>query len=174
MEVSLFHTLKRDSQDSEYREVDRECRLAFYLFEKEISNSQSDKMANADVWTLPISSPSLLLSDPETKELDADLLRSYIFGGHVSEFMESLEEEDDERFKKHFSSYLADDVGSDDIEEIYENAHSAIREDPSFKPSDKTSKDWAAESKKYKATKLTYEQRKAKIQEKIAAFNAGS
>lgn len=140
----------------------------------ETSDFQSDRLFTNDQYWRQNSLSPRILSDPETKELDADLLRSYIFGGHVSEFMESLEEEDDERFKKHFSSYLADDVGSDDIEEIYENAHSAIREDPSFKPSDKTSKDWAAESKKYKATKLTYEQRKAKIQEKIAAFNAGS
>jgi large subunit ribosomal protein L5e len=35
--------------------------------------------------------------DPESKELDAEVLRKYIFGGHVAEYMESLEEEDDER-----------------------------------------------------------------------------
>ena len=35
--------------------------------------------------------------DPETKELDADVLSGYIRGSHVAEFMESLEEEDDER-----------------------------------------------------------------------------
>jgi len=91
----------------------------------------------------------------------------------VSLFSFLREEEDDERFKKHFATYLADGVGSDDMEEIYETAHAAIRENPVFKPSDK-SKDWASESKKFKATKLTYEQRKAKIQEKIDAFNAGS
>jgi large subunit ribosomal protein L5e len=41
--------------------------------------------------------------DPESKELDADTLQSYIYGGHVAEYMESLEEEDDERFKSAFS-----------------------------------------------------------------------
>ena len=35
--------------------------------------------------------------DPEAKELDAEVLKKYIFGGHVAEYMESLEEEDDER-----------------------------------------------------------------------------
>ena len=109
--------------------------------------------------------------DPESKELDAEVLRNYIFGGHVAEFMESLEEEDDERFKKHFSSYLQDDIGSEDIEEIYENAFEKIREDPDFHPTEKT-KDWAAESKKYKQPKLTYEQRKANIAAKIANFQA--
>lgn len=110
--------------------------------------------------------------DPETKELDAEVLSGYIRGSHVAEFMESLEEEDDERFKKHFSGYLADEVGSEDIEEIYENAYSAIREDPSFQPTEK-SKDWKSESKKHKATKLSYEQRKQRISDKIAAFKAG-
>jgi large subunit ribosomal protein L5e len=36
--------------------------------------------------------------DPETKELDSEVLKKYIFGGHVAEYMESLEEEDDERY----------------------------------------------------------------------------
>ena len=35
--------------------------------------------------------------DAESKELDAEVLKKYIFGGHVAEYMESLEEEDDER-----------------------------------------------------------------------------
>lgn len=110
--------------------------------------------------------------DPETKELDAEVLSGYIRGSHVAEFMESLEEEDDERFKKHFSGYLADEVGSEDIEEIYENAYSAIREDPSFKPTEK-SKDWKSETKKHKASKLTHAQRKQRISDKISAFKAG-
>lgn len=110
--------------------------------------------------------------DPEAKELDAEVLSGYIRGSHVAEFMESLEEEDDERFKKHFAKYLADDIGSEDLEEMYENAYSAIREDPSFKPTDK-SKDWKSETKKHKSPKLTYEQRKQRIADKIKAFKAG-
>ena len=35
--------------------------------------------------------------DSENKSLDAEVLKKYIFGGHVAEYMESLEEEDDER-----------------------------------------------------------------------------
>ena len=35
--------------------------------------------------------------DPEGKQLDSEVLKKYIFGGHVAEYMESLEEEDDER-----------------------------------------------------------------------------
>lgn len=36
--------------------------------------------------------------DPESKEIDEEVLKKYIFGGHVAEYMESLEEEDDERY----------------------------------------------------------------------------
>ncbi|KAG8746773.1 60S ribosomal protein L5 [Ceratobasidium sp. 414] len=110
--------------------------------------------------------------DTESKSLDAEVLKKYIFGGHVAEYMESLEEEDDERFKKQFSSYLADGVGSEDIEEIYTNAYAAIREDPAFKPTEKD-KDWKAESLKHRTPKLTYAQRKENIKQKIALFQAG-
>jgi large subunit ribosomal protein L5e len=72
-------------------------------------------------------------------------------------------------FKKQFSTYLSDGVGSEDIEEIYTSAYAAIREDPTFKPTDKA-KDWRAESKKYATPRLTLEQRKARIQAKIEAF----
>jgi len=108
----------------------------------------------------------------EEKKLDAEVLKKYIFGGHVAEYMESLEEEDDVRFKATFSSYIADGVGSEDIEEIYTNAYAAIREDPTFKPTEKE-KDWKEESLKFKTHRLTHEQRKTKINEKIQAFRSG-
>lgn len=37
--------------------------------------------------------------DAETKELNAEVLKNYIFGGHVADYMKSLEEEDDERYE---------------------------------------------------------------------------
>ncbi|ORY24663.1 60s ribosomal protein l5-b [Naematelia encephala] len=111
--------------------------------------------------------------DPETKSIDAEVLQKYIVGGHVAEYMESLEEEDDERFKKQFASYLADDIGSADIEELYSSAYAAIREDPSFKPTEKDVAKWKAESAKHRTPKLTREQRRARIDEKLAAYKAG-
>ncbi|KAK4686385.1 large subunit ribosomal protein L5e, partial [Tremellales sp. Uapishka_1] len=111
--------------------------------------------------------------DPESKSLDAEVLQKYIVGGHVAEYMESLEEEDDERFKKQFSTYLASDVGSADIEEIYTSAYASIREDPSFKASEKDVAKWTAESNKFRARKLNREQRRERVDEKIAAYKAG-
>ena len=112
--------------------------------------------------------------DVETKELDAETLRKYIFGGHVAEYMETLADDDEERYKTLFSNYIDDDIEADGLEEIYTDAHSAIREDP-FKKDDeageKKSKEfWKAESKKYKTPKLTKEEKRKRIQEKVAAL----
>lgn len=63
-------------------------------------------------------------------------------------------------------------MGSEDIEEIFQNAYAAIREDPAFKPTEKE-KDWKAESLKFKTHRLTYAQRKENIEKKIEAFKAG-
>lgn len=126
--------------------------------------------------------------DPESKKLDVEVLKKYIYGGHVAEYMESLEEEDEERydhlfsaalhihissrFKKQFASYLEDGIGSGDIEEVYTSAHAAIREDPTFKPSDKST-DWKAESLKHKVHRYTLEERREKIAARIEKFKSG-
>lgn len=109
--------------------------------------------------------------DPETKTLDAEVLQKYIYGGHVAEYMEELEEEDDERFKKQFATYLAAEVGSEDIEDLYREAYEKIREDPTFKPTEKDSK-WVEESKKFKTKALTREERRANIEKKVAEYAA--
>ncbi|NXD32801.1 RL5A protein, partial [Spelaeornis formosus] len=111
--------------------------------------------------------------DPESKELDAEVLQKYIVGGHVAEYMESLEEEDDERFKKQFSTYLAADISSADIEELYTEAYAKIREDPEFKPTEKDVAKWKKESQAQRSKPLTREQRRQRVEEKIAAFKAG-
>ena len=112
--------------------------------------------------------------DIEGEELDAELLRKYIFGGHVAEYMEELLDDDEERYKLLFKSYLDDDIEADDLEEIYTEAHEKIRADPSFKPTEKkfTKEQYAAESNKYRQRKLTKEQRDAKIAQKITEFQA--
>ncbi|KAI5370625.1 putative ribosomal protein L5 eukaryotic [Septoria linicola] len=109
--------------------------------------------------------------DIETKELDAETLRKYIFAGHVAEYMETLADDDEERYKSQFSGYIDDEIEADGLEELYQEAHKAIRQDPWKKADDegdKKSKDeWKAESKKYKLNKLTREQRRERVQEKI-------
>jgi len=112
--------------------------------------------------------------DMEGEELDAELLRKYIFGGHVAEYMEELLDDDEEKYRTLFKTYLDDEIEAEDVEELYTEAHEKIREDPSFKPTEKkfTKEQYAAESKKYKQYKLTKAERDAKIAEKIRAFKA--
>ena len=116
--------------------------------------------------------------DMESKELDTETLRKYIFGGHVAEYMETLADDDEERYKSQFSGYIDDEIEADGLEELYSEAHSKIREDPFLKDDDedeKKGKDyWKAESKKYRLKKLTKAEREARVQEKIKKLASGN
>jgi large subunit ribosomal protein L5e len=109
--------------------------------------------------------------DNEGKELDADTLRKYIFGGHVAEYMENLADDDEERYNSQFKAYIDDDIEADGIEELYTEAHSKIREDPFLKDDEegeKKGKDyWKEESKKYRTPKLTKEEKLERVKAKI-------
>jgi large subunit ribosomal protein L5e len=112
--------------------------------------------------------------DMETKELDADVLRKYIFGGHVAEYMETLADDDEERYKQQFARYIENDIEADGLEELYTEAHKAIREDPNKKDEDegekKDKEHWKAEGKKYRKQKLSTAEKKERVQEKIKAL----
>ncbi|KAL1892584.1 60S ribosomal protein L5 [Ceratocystis pirilliformis] len=114
--------------------------------------------------------------DVESKELDADTLRNYIFGGHVAEYMETLADDDEERYQGQFCKYLEDDVEADGIEDMWTEAHAVIREDPFKKvESDtpkKTKAEWAAISKGYKVKKLSLEERKARVAQRITELRS--
>jgi large subunit ribosomal protein L5e len=106
--------------------------------------------------------------DRATKEYDADMHRERIFGGHVNEYMEYLEEEDNQKYQEHFSAYIANDVEADGLEELLESVHEKIREDPSA-----AAKNDFTPDKSYKRkAKLTYDERKAKVQAKKDAKKA--
>ncbi|KAK3365655.1 putative 5S rRNA binding ribosomal protein [Lasiosphaeria ovina] len=114
--------------------------------------------------------------DMESKELDAETLKKYIFGGHVAEYMENLADEDEERFKGQFGKYTEDDIDADGLEELYAEAHKAIREDP-FKKAEsdtpkKTKEEWKKESLKYRTKKLTHAERAKRVQERIVKLRA--
>ncbi|ODV60572.1 60S ribosomal protein uL18 ASCRUDRAFT_35649 [Ascoidea rubescens DSM 1968] len=112
--------------------------------------------------------------DFESSELDSETLRKYIFGGHIAEYMEELADDDEEKYRTIFKNYIDDDIDAEGIEDIYADAHEAIRENPEFKPTTKkyTKAQYAANSKKYRDVKLTKLEREARIAKKIAAFKA--
>ena len=100
--------------------------------------------------------------DRDAKEYDADMHRERIFGGHVGEYMEYLEEEDNQKYQEHFSSFIAIDLSADGLEEMYEGVHEKIRENPS--PAEKVA---FSPDKSFKRTaKLTWDERKARVQAK--------
>jgi large subunit ribosomal protein L5e len=100
--------------------------------------------------------------DRDSKQYDADMHKERIFGGHVGEYMEYLEEEDNQKYQEQFASYIANDLAADGLEELYESVHEAIREDPS--PSEK--EDFTPDKSYKKKAKLTLDERKANIQAK--------
>jgi len=70
--------------------------------------------------------------DPESKEYSIEEHRAKIFGEHVSEYMTLLEEQEADKYQRQFAKYIALDIGPDDLEEMYEGVHEAIRASPGF------------------------------------------
>jgi large subunit ribosomal protein L5e len=103
----------------------------------------------------------------DAKKLDAALLRKYIFGGHVADYMKLLEKDNPDRYRRQFSQYVKLGVKPSDIEPTYKKLHAAVRADPSPK---KDAKDWKAEKLRFRArTRLSYAQRKDRIRQKLAS-----
>jgi len=106
--------------------------------------------------------------DREGKELDAETHQKYIYGGHVAEYMELLEEEDPDRYQQQFSKYIEKELEADGLKEMYEEAHKKIREEPEHVPTDK--KD--SYDQVNPQPKRTNEERKAAVQAKKDAMRA--
>ena len=53
--------------------------------------------------------------DSESKTFNAQVHRSHIMGQHVAKYMQTLEEEDPEAFKRQFSRYINLGINSDQV-----------------------------------------------------------
>jgi len=106
--------------------------------------------------------------DAESKEYNAEVHKNHILGQHVANYMESLLEEDEEAYKKQFSQFVKNGVTADSLEQMYRNAHAAIRADPMRAP--KPAKE--VQVKRWTDKRLSIQQRKARVAEKKAAFIA--
>lgn len=105
------------------------------------------------------------------KQLDADVHRKYIFGGHVAAYMTTLMEDEPEKYQSHFSEYIKRGIEPDGIEEMYKKVHASIRADPTPK---KSEKEPPKVHKRHNLKKLTYEERKAKLIERLNALNSAA
>merc|ERR1712194_839965 len=106
--------------------------------------------------------------DRDAKEYDADMHRERIMGGHVGEYMEYLEDEDNTKYKSQFAKYIECGHEPDSLEELYESVHEKIREDPSPAPKKAFTPDKAFKRK----AKLTLAEKKARVQAKKDKKNA--
>merc|ERR1719458_1422535 len=72
----------------------------------------------------------------QESEYDADAHKEKIFGLHVKEYMEMMEEEDPTKYEAHFAKYIENDINAEKIEEMYTEAHEKIRENPEREPAE--------------------------------------
>ncbi|XP_054789588.1 60S ribosomal protein L5 [Prosopis cineraria] len=107
----------------------------------------------------------------DKKELDPELHRKYIFGGHVAAYMQTLMEDEPEKYQSHFSEYIKRGLEADGLEAMYKKVHAAIRADPTIK---KSEKEPPKEHKRFNLKKLTYEERKAKLIARLQALNSAA
>ncbi|KAJ7944003.1 60S ribosomal protein L5 [Quillaja saponaria] len=107
----------------------------------------------------------------DSKQLDPEVHRKYIYGGHVAAYMRTLLEDEPEKYQSHFSEYAKRGIEADGIEELYKKVHAAIRADPTVKKSEKQP---PKEHKRFNLKKLTYEQRKASLVARLQSLNAAA
>ena len=53
--------------------------------------------------------------DEEGEELDSDKLRHYLVGGHVADYMRYMNENDEEKYKTHFSRFIKEGLTADSV-----------------------------------------------------------
>ena len=63
--------------------------------------------------------------------------------------------------QSHFAAWIEAEVEPEDIEDLYKEVHASIRADPA--PQKKERQEKPEEKKKWKQSKLTYEERKANL-----------
>merc|ERR1712094_55835 len=115
-------------------------------------------------------------SGEEKGEYDADFHKQRIFGGHVGEHMESLKEEDEQEYEKVYAKYIEEGVECDDLDELYEKVHEAIREDPVHEKKERTEDKPTRDGNEVKSNgktwtrmvRLTFQERKERVAARIA------
>eukprot|EP01083_Nonionella_stella_P099267 279108_1 len=104
--------------------------------------------------------------DDSKDEYQPDVHADKIYGGHIRDYMEKLQEKEPEKYQKHFSKYIAENLGPENLKSKYEQIHQKIRANPS--PPPKRKRD--IKSMKLfppKPKKLTGEQRRQRRIQKI-------
>ena len=104
--------------------------------------------------------------DKESKSYDASAHRDLIFGANIAANMARLQEENEEAYRAMFSDYIRNGINSENLEEMYEAVHAAIRANPARAEA----KPAVAHDKKYQnRAKCNLKQRKNRVAQKKRA-----
>lgn len=115
---------------------------------------------------IPHSSKRFPGYDGESGEFSAEVHRDHIFGKHVSGYMQQLQDDDEDAYKKQFSQYIKLGINPDKLEEIYKKAHASIRENPDHKEKEKKE----IKKKRWTRAKLSVAQRMDRVKQKKASY----
>jgi len=115
---------------------------------------------------IPHSDTRFVGYDKEAKKLNADVLRKYIFGGNVGEYMKQMKDGNSGKYEKHFAKYIKAGIKPEDLEKQWQKVHKAIRADPSLK---KSTKEKPKVQKRFSQLRLSREQRKDRVRQKKEA-----
>lgn len=118
---------------------------------------------------IPHSEKRFVGYDAESDQLSSEILRKYIFGGHVADYMKSLSASDPAAYKKQFSRYIAAGVTADSLEGVIKKTHGAIRANPAIV---KTKKNAPKVPKQWNAKKTSTSQKRDRVAQKIKSFQA--
>jgi len=109
---------------------------------------------------------------------DPEVHRKYIFGGHVAEWMNKLQGDNEEAYNKQFKRFVDAGIAGDDLEGLYTEAHKKIRANPnvkrdalelgSFKTREAARKE-APVKKRWRPAARSLAQRKDRIRQKLLA-----
>lgn len=117
---------------------------------------------------IPHNNKRLVGYDKEKDEFSPEVLKKYIYGGHVADYMRQLADNDAEKYRKQFSRYIAKNIGADDLEEMYKEAHKKIRENPVLPK--KPRRETGHYVVKYLPKKKNAKQRKNRVNQKLQAM----
>ncbi|KAL5265158.1 hypothetical protein ACHWQZ_G006041 [Mnemiopsis leidyi] len=119
---------------------------------------------------IPHSSKRFPGYNTETDENNAAAHRARILGEHISSYMQTLLDDDEDAYKRQFATYRKEGIMPDMIEGMYTKAHAAIRADPS--PAAKKEKPEGYKPKSYRRPRMSIQQRKGRVAQQKAAFLA--
>jgi large subunit ribosomal protein L5e len=101
------------------------------------------------------------------KKMDHEVMGKYILGGHVEEYMETMEEEEPEKYQAHFAKYIEAGIEVGEMEDLFKGVHEKIRSAPVVPKKIRTK---PAETKIWQPVKISYEERKERLKAKLATL----